>query len=70
VLSGPRPIAEEVEVVEGSYEHGYADGRTGALPVSEAGAYHEGYLKGTMAKYLDKGPTDQEAGTRTNGAAP
>jgi hypothetical protein len=56
-LSGPRPItAEEVEVVEGSYEHGYADGRTGALPVSETGAYHEGYLKGTMAKYLDKGP--------------
>lgn len=56
VLSGPRPITdEEVDVVEGSYEHGYADGRTGALPMSEADAYHEGYLKGTTAKYLDKG---------------
>lgn len=57
VLSGPRPVtAEEVEVVEGSYEHGYADGRAGALPESEDGTYREGYLKGTEAKYLDKGP--------------
>ena len=57
VLSGPRPItAEEVEVVEGSYEHGFADGRAGSLPVSEERPYHEGYLKGTTAKYLDKGP--------------
>lgn len=56
VLSGPRPItAEEVEVIEGSFEHGYADGHAGALPVSEEGAYHEGYLKGTTAKYLDCG---------------
>ena len=56
VLSGPRPItAEEVEVVEGSYAHGFADGRAGSLPVSEERPYHEGYLKGTTAKYLDKG---------------
>ncbi len=53
-LSGPRPItAEEVDVAEGSYEHGYADGRAGALPESAEGPYHEGYLKGTTAKYLD-----------------
>lgn len=73
VLSGPRPVsAEEIEVVEGSYEHGYADGRSGALPVSEEGAYHEGYLKGTTAKYLDKGhpPIVDDAGAGTNGAAP
>lgn len=31
VLSGPRPItAEEVEVVDGGFEHGFADGRAGA----------------------------------------
>ena len=54
VLSGPRPItAEEVEVIEGSFEHGYADGRADILPVSEEGEYHAGYLKGTTAKYLD-----------------
>ena len=54
VLSGPRPIAaEEIEVVDGSFEHGFADGRAGALPVIEEGAYHEGYLKGAEAKYLD-----------------
>ena len=56
VLSGPRPVsAEEVEVVDGSFEHGYTDGRAGALPESTAGTYHEGYLKGMTAKYLDKG---------------
>lgn len=53
-LLGPRPIAaEEIEVEEGSYEHGFADGRSGALPVTEEGTYHEGYLKGTEAWFLD-----------------
>ena len=71
VLSGPRPIAaEEVEVEEGSFEHGFADGRAGALPVSEAGEYHEGYLKGTTAKYLAKDTTNQDAGAGANGATP
>ena len=70
VLSGPRPIAaEEVEVEEGSFEHGYADGRAGALPVTEEGAYHAGYLKGTTAKYLAK-DSNQHADAGANGAAP
>lgn len=61
VLSGPRPIAaEEIDGVEGSYEGSYAqgfvNGRTGAFPVSQEGPYHEGYLKGMEARYLDKGP--------------
>jgi hypothetical protein len=52
-LSGPRPIAaEEIDAAEGSYEQGFVDGRTGALPVSQEGAYHDGFLKGTEAKYL------------------
>jgi Fe-S cluster biogenesis protein NfuA len=71
VLSGPRPIsAEEVEVIEGSFEHGFADGRTGALPVSEAGEYHVGYLKGTTAKYLAQAPSNGDASVDTNGATP
>lgn len=56
VLSGPRSItAEGVDVVDGSREQGYADGRAGALPVSQEDAYREGYLKGTEAKFLDDG---------------
>jgi hypothetical protein len=65
VLSGPRPIsAEEVDVVEGSFEHGYADGRAGALPVTEDGEYQAGYLKGTEALYLGREPGGAEPGTR------
>ena len=71
VLSGPRPVtAEDVEVEEGSFEHGFADGRAGALPVSEESAYHEGYLKGTTAKYLAQDTSNQDAATGANGAAP
>jgi hypothetical protein len=62
VLSGPRQVtAEEIEVVEGSFEHGFADGHAGALPVSAEGEYHVGYLKGTTEKYLDKGVNDYSA---------
>jgi hypothetical protein len=53
VLSGPRPVtAEEVDVVEGSYEHGFADGRAGTLPVitTEGSNYHRGYLRGMEAR--------------------
>jgi hypothetical protein len=55
VLSGPRPIAAEV-AVEGSYEHGLADGRAGALPILRTGEYHDGYLKGTEARFLTPTP--------------
>jgi hypothetical protein len=69
-LSGSRPvIAEEIEVVEGSYEQGYADGRSGALPMSSESAYHEGFLKGTEARLLAKEPLAGTGGERSNGAA-
>jgi len=64
VLSGSRPVtAEEIDVVEGSYEHGYTDGRAGVLPVHEEGPYHVGWLQGTTAKYLD--PRGAETATQT-----
>jgi hypothetical protein len=56
VLSGPRPVAaEDVDVFESSFERGFDDGRVGAAPLHEVGAYHEGYLKGMETKYLDEG---------------
>jgi hypothetical protein len=71
VLSGPRPIAaEEVEVIEGSFTHGFADGRAGALPVSEAGEYHEGYLKGATAKFLAAHEHDGEIEKPVEGQLP
>lgn len=62
-LSGPRPvIAEEVE---GSFEHGFIDGRAGALPVTEEGEYHAGYLKGTEERYLGPAPGGAEPQVET-----
>lgn len=70
VLSGPRPIAaEEVDVVDGSYEHGFADGRAGATPILRTGEYHDGYLKGTEARYLGSPVTDQAVASSASSSA-
>lgn len=58
VLSGPRPVIDEV--AEGSFEHGFTDGRVGALPATEDGEYHAGYLRGTEARYLRREPSGAE----------
>lgn len=64
VLSGPRPVI--AADAEGSFEHGVADGRAGALPALDEGPYHAGYLEGTTARYLDEGvprPRGADGGT-------
>lgn len=55
-LSGDKPIAPMIEVEHGSFEHGFADGKVGALPAVETAEYKSGYLKGTEARYLDGVP--------------
>jgi len=64
VLSGPHPIAPTIDVPEGSYAHGFADGKLGALPCFNTEPYQIGYKKGLEAKYLapplDDGPRCQE----------
>lgn len=51
-LTGERPIAPAIDVPEGSFEHGYADGKAAAPPAMQTGPYHVGYLRGTEARYL------------------
>lgn len=56
-LFGDKPIAEAIDVPEGSYEHGFADGKAGAVPYltdDEESPYQVGYRKGLAAKYLDE----------------
>lgn len=55
-LTGPKPIADTIDVPEGSYEHGFADGKLGAMPcfTDEESPYQVGYRKGLEAKYLDE----------------
>lgn len=57
-LSGPRPvIAKNVDVEEGSFEHGFADGHAGVLPAEgmlEGSPYQQGYLKGATSEYLSQ----------------
>lgn len=59
-LTGDKPIADTIDVPEGSYEHGFADGKLGALPCFNTEPYQVGYKKGLEAKYLD-GAREQPA---------
>jgi hypothetical protein len=52
-LSGPKPIADTIGAPEGSYVHGFADGKLGALPCFNTEPYQTGYKKGLEARYLD-----------------
>lgn len=55
-LMGDKPIADAIDVPEGSYEHGFADGKLGVTPsfTDEDSPYQVGYRKGLEAKYLDE----------------
>lgn len=60
-LTGDKPIAPAIvdgtrDVEEGSWEHGFADGKANNPPFVMTGDYHHGYLKGLEEHYLEPAP--------------
>lgn len=66
VLSGPRPIDTSIDVDVGSFEHGFADGKIGALVPSailDSPEYENGYKEGTKKRLLEAADRPGNNGT-------
>ena len=53
-LDSNKPIAPVIDVPEGSYQHGFADGKAGLPPTSDTVTYKNGWTQGTTERFLQK----------------
>lgn len=55
-LDSDKPIAPVIDVPEGSYQHGFADGKAGLPPTSDTVTYKNGWTQGTTERFLNQKP--------------